>query len=140
MRLHEGLARIHGAVPSLPCPKLPSRPPAAIIPPARRPISPLISSRTYPTRRRPQAREELAKLGPFSGDEQLTAAALGVTLALWVLGGPLGVSAVAATLTGLAILLVSGAAWHWWQTAGRAAAGRRCWLASRCLLSLQAAS
>jgi di/tricarboxylate transporter len=56
-----------------------------------------------------QAREELAKLGPLSVEEQLVAAALGATLVLWVLGGPLGVSAVAAALAGLAILLITGA-------------------------------
>lgn len=58
-----------------------------------------------------QAREELAKLGPLSIEEQLVAVGLGTTLVLWVLGGVLGVAAVAAALAGLAILLVTGARW-----------------------------
>lgn len=57
----------------------------------------------------PQAREELAKLGPMSTDEKLTAFAFAVTVGLWIFGGAIGVNAVAAALTGLAILLITGA-------------------------------
>lgn len=56
-----------------------------------------------------QAREELAKLGPMSTDEKLTAFAFAVTVGLWIFGGAIGVNAVAAALTGLAILLITGA-------------------------------
>lgn len=55
-----------------------------------------------------KAKEELAKLGPMSIDEKLTAGALGLTVALWIFGGSIGVNAVAAALTGLSILLVTG--------------------------------
>jgi anion transporter len=55
-----------------------------------------------------KAKEELAKLGPMSTDEKLTAGALGLTVALWIFGSSIGVNAVAAALTGLSILLVTG--------------------------------
>ncbi|KAL4446332.1 hypothetical protein ABPG77_003139 [Micractinium sp. CCAP 211/92] len=55
-----------------------------------------------------KAREELAKLGPMSTDEKLTAFAFAVTVGLWIFGGAIGVNAVAAALTGLAILLITG--------------------------------
>lgn len=56
-----------------------------------------------------QAREELAKLGPMSTDEKLTAFAFAITIGLWIFGGSVGISAVAAALTGLSILLITGA-------------------------------
>ena len=52
-------------------------------------------------------REELKKLGPLSRDEKITAGALGLTVALWVFGGQLGIGAVAAALLGLAVLLIT---------------------------------
>lgn len=55
-----------------------------------------------------KAREELAKLGPMSGDEKIMSAALLVTVVLWVAGGALGVSSVTAALVGLTTLLVTG--------------------------------
>lgn len=55
-----------------------------------------------------QAREELAKLGPMSTDEKLTAFAFAITVGLWIFGGSIGVNAVAAALTGLSILLITG--------------------------------
>ena len=55
-----------------------------------------------------KAREELAKLGPMSGDEKIMGGALLLTVGLWIFGGALGVSSVAAALTGLTILLVTG--------------------------------
>lgn len=55
-----------------------------------------------------QAKEELAKLGPMSTDEKITAFAFAITVGLWIFGGAVGVNAVAAALTGLAILLVTG--------------------------------
>lgn len=61
----------------------------------------------------PQAKEELAKLGPMSTDEKLTAFAFAVTVGLWIFGGAVGVNAVAAALTGLAILLITGVCWCW---------------------------
>lgn len=45
----------------------------------------------------------------MSTDEKLTAFAFAVTVGLWIFGGAIGVNAVAAALTGLAILLVTGA-------------------------------
>ena len=54
-----------------------------------------------------KAREELAKLGPMSQDEKITAGALGLTVSLWIFGGSLGISAVAAALLGLSILLIT---------------------------------
>ena len=54
-----------------------------------------------------KARAELAKLGPLSTDEKLTAASLAVTVGLWVFGGSLGVNAVAAALVGLAAMLIT---------------------------------
>lgn len=56
----------------------------------------------------PQAKEELKKLGPMSTDEKITAGALGLTVALWIFGSNIGVNAVAAALTGLSILLITG--------------------------------
>lgn len=44
----------------------------------------------------------------MSTDEKITAFAFAVTVGLWIFGGNLGVNAVAAALTGLAILLVTG--------------------------------
>lgn len=55
-----------------------------------------------------KAKEELKKLGPMTTDEKVTAGALGLTVLLWIFGAQLGVNAVAAALTGLAILLVTG--------------------------------
>ncbi|KAI8106179.1 hypothetical protein M9435_000726 [Picochlorum sp. BPE23] len=55
-----------------------------------------------------KAKEELAKLGPMSTDEKITAGALGITVLLWVFGSSVGVNAVAAALTGLSILLITG--------------------------------
>ncbi len=52
-------------------------------------------------------REELKKLGPLSLDEKITAGALGLTVALWIFGGQLGIGAVAAALLGLAVLLIT---------------------------------
>jgi hypothetical protein len=66
--------------------------------------SPLCPAPPHP----PQAAEELKKLGPMSTDEKLTAGALGITVALWIFGGSFGINAVAAALTGLTILLVTG--------------------------------
>lgn len=54
-----------------------------------------------------KARAELEKLGPMSTDEKITAGALGLTVALWIFGGSLGISAVAAALLGLSILLIT---------------------------------
>lgn len=45
----------------------------------------------------------------MSTDEKLTAFAFAVTVGLWIFGGAIGVNAVAAALTGLAILLITGA-------------------------------
>lgn len=55
-----------------------------------------------------KARDELKTLGPMSTDEKITAFAFAVTVGLWIFGAGLGVNAVAAALTGLAILLVTG--------------------------------
>ena len=55
-----------------------------------------------------KAKEELAKLGPMSGDEKIMAGALLLTVGLWIGGGALGVNSVAAALVGLTILLVTG--------------------------------
>ena len=55
-----------------------------------------------------KAREELEKLGPMSGDEKIMAAALIVTVGLWIFGSSIGVGAVAAALVGLSTLLISG--------------------------------
>ena len=54
------------------------------------------------------AKKELAKLGPLSRDEKITAAAFAVTVALWIGGGSIGVNSVAAATVGLAVLLVTG--------------------------------
>ncbi|KAK9908923.1 hypothetical protein WJX75_004723 [Coccomyxa subellipsoidea] len=54
-----------------------------------------------------KAREELEKLGPLSRNEKITAGGLGLTVALWIFGGQLGVNAVAAALLGLGILLIT---------------------------------
>jgi hypothetical protein len=54
------------------------------------------------------ARKELAKLGPLSRDEKITAAAFLLTVGLWIGGASLGVNAVAAATVGLAILLITG--------------------------------
>jgi len=55
-----------------------------------------------------KAREELEKLGPMGGDEKIMAAALIVTVGLWIFGSSIGVGAVAAALVGLSTLLISG--------------------------------
>ena len=55
-----------------------------------------------------KAKEELEKLGPMSGDEKIMAAALTVTVGLWIFGSSIGVGAVAAALVGLSTLLISG--------------------------------
>jgi len=55
-----------------------------------------------------KAQEELAKLGPMSGDEKIMAAALSLTVGLWVFGSKFGIGSVAAALNGLTILLVTG--------------------------------
>jgi anion transporter len=55
-----------------------------------------------------KAKEELKALGPMSTDEKITAGALGLTVALWIGGASIGVNAVAAALTGLSILLITG--------------------------------
>jgi hypothetical protein len=52
------------------------------------------------------AKKELAKLGPLSRDEKITAGAFALTVALWIFGGSIGVNAVAAATVGLFILLV----------------------------------
>lgn len=44
----------------------------------------------------------------MSTDEKLTAFAFAITVGLWIFGGSVGVNAVAAALTGLGILLVTG--------------------------------
>ena len=55
-----------------------------------------------------KAKEELAKLGPMSGDEKIMTFALSLTVLLWVVGASVGIGSVAAALNGLTILLVSG--------------------------------
>lgn len=55
-----------------------------------------------------KAKEELKKLGPMTTDEKITAGALGITVALWIFGAQVGINAVAAALTGLSILLITG--------------------------------
>ena len=55
-----------------------------------------------------KAKEELEKLGPMTSDEKIMAAALSLTVGLWVFGSKLGVGSVAAALNGLTILLVTG--------------------------------
>jgi anion transporter len=55
-----------------------------------------------------KAKSELAKLGPMSRDEKITSVAFIITVALWIFGGQLGVSSVAAATVGLAVLLVTG--------------------------------
>ena len=44
----------------------------------------------------------------MSTDEKITAFAFAVTVGLWIFGGAVGVNAVAAALTGLSILLITG--------------------------------
>ena len=53
------------------------------------------------------AKAELAKLGPMSRDETITAGALGITVAMWVAGGSFGINSVAAAVVGLSIMLVT---------------------------------
>ena len=55
-----------------------------------------------------KAKEELAKLGPMTGDEKIMTFALSLTVLLWVVGASVGIGSVAAALNGLTILLVSG--------------------------------
>ena len=92
-------ARRHvlGAAPLHP-PLYPSPPPSLPTPPPQVKDTPDAPAK---------AREELRKLGPLSLDEKLTAGALGLTVALWIFGGALGINAVAAALLGLAIMLVT---------------------------------
>ena len=40
-------------------------------------------------------------------DEKITAGALGITVALWIFGGQIGIGAVAAAILGLGILLIT---------------------------------
>lgn len=54
------------------------------------------------------AKKELAKLGPMSRDEKITAVAFLITVGLWIGGASLGVNSVAAATVGLAILLITG--------------------------------
>ena len=54
------------------------------------------------------AQDALAALGPLKTDEKITAVALGGTVLLWIFGGSFGINAVAAALTGLSVLLVTG--------------------------------
>lgn len=53
------------------------------------------------------ADKELAKLGPMSVNEKITAFAFAITVALWIFGGSIGVNAVAAATVGLFIMLVT---------------------------------
>jgi len=55
-----------------------------------------------------QAEKELQKLGPMSTNEKITAAAFAITVSLWIFGGNFGISSVAAAITGLTMLLVTG--------------------------------
>ena len=55
-----------------------------------------------------KAKEELAKLGPMKDDEKIMALALGGTVALWIFGANFGINSVAAALSGLSVLLVTG--------------------------------
>lgn len=55
-----------------------------------------------------KAQEELDKLGPMSGDEKIMAAALAVTVSLWIFGSSIGIGSVAAALGGLSVLLITG--------------------------------
>ena len=55
-----------------------------------------------------KAKEELAKLGPMGRDEKIMAVSLLSTVAMWVFGASYGINAVAAALSGLTILLVTG--------------------------------
>jgi len=54
-----------------------------------------------------KARDELNRMGPLSLNEKITAAALGLTVVLWVMGGSWGINAVGAALTGLTIMMVT---------------------------------
>ncbi len=54
------------------------------------------------------AREHLARRGPLSRDERITAAVFGGLVLLWSLGPSLGVDRTAAALGGLAVLLLTG--------------------------------
>ena len=78
-----------------------------------------------------KAREELAKLGPMSTDEKITAGALGLTVMLWVFGGAYGINAVAAALTGLSILLVTGVVT--WKQCLSDNQVRGCWVVVGCV-------
>jgi anion transporter len=55
-----------------------------------------------------KAKEELAKLGPMTGDEKIMAGALSVTVALWIFGSKFGIGSVASALVGLSTLLITG--------------------------------
>jgi anion transporter len=55
-----------------------------------------------------KAKEELAKLGDMGRDEKIMAVSLLSTVAMWVFGASYGINAVAAALSGLTILLVTG--------------------------------
>jgi anion transporter len=54
-----------------------------------------------------KAKEELAKMGPLSLNEKITAGALGITVVLWIMGGSWGVNAVGAALVGLTIMMIT---------------------------------
>lgn len=54
------------------------------------------------------AREHLARRGPLSRDERITAAVFGGLVLLWSLGPSFGVDRTAAALAGLAVLLLAG--------------------------------
>ena len=72
--------------------------------------APARSTETKDTPDAPEAaRKELAKLGPMSRDEKITAAAFLLTVGLWIGGASLGVNSVAAAIVGLSILLITGA-------------------------------
>lgn len=51
----------------------------------------------------------------MSTDEKITAFAFAITVGLWIFGGSVGVNAVAAALTGLSILLITGGCHWWWE-------------------------
>jgi hypothetical protein len=59
----------------------------------------------------------------MSTDEKITAFAFAVTVGLWIFGGAVGVNAVAAALTGLSILLVTGGWVGGWEGMERDSAG-----------------
>lgn len=83
--------------------------PAPWTPPLPPPPSLSLPTETKDTPDAPAAaKEQLAKLGPMSRDEKITAAAFAITVGLWIGGAALGVNSVAAATVGLAILLITG--------------------------------